>query len=369
MRELSPGRWELRVYLGRDPATGKARQQSKVFHGRRRAAETALAEMVTAARARQEPAGLTFGELLDEWLDHAARSKSPTTMVEYRRIVARRLQPALGKVTLGKLTARHFDRLYGRLGDDGLSPASIRRVHAVARRALAQAVRWQYLTSNAAAAAEPPPVPRYEADVPTVADLARLVDHAAQVDEDLAVLFVVAAGLGARRGELCGLQWRDVDLETGRVRVHRNVVEPSGRIVVKDTKSHQERTMKLPAAALAALTAHRARMDERARLFECALRKAAFVFSEDPDGERPLRPAKVTRAFTAARRAAGLGDGVRLHDLRHLNASLQIAAGVDPATVARRLGHAQVSTTLNIYTTALPEGDDVAVAALDRLLG
>lgn len=190
-----------------------------------------------------------------------------------------------------------------------------------------------------------------------------------EVDEDLAVLFVVAAGLGARRGELCGLRWCDVDLATGVVQVRRNVVEPSGRLVVKDPKTHQARHLTLPGAARAALVAHRARMAERAALFDCALAESGYVFSRDPDGERPLRPSLVTRAFAEARTAAKLPDTVRLHDLRHLNASLQMAAGVDPATVAARLGHAQISTTLNIYTHAQPSGDAAAVAALDRLLG
>lgn len=215
---------------------------------------------------------------------------------------------------------------------------------------------------------------KVESTIPTVAELHRLIAAADELDPDLAVLLRVGAALGGRRAELVGLRWRDIEGAT--VRVHRTVVSVKGAAVEKDTKSHAERSVPLDAETMAALARHRADCDERARLQtrEGVLRPDAFVFSREPDGSKPLNPDGVTKAFGRFCRACGFveDDGsprFHLHQLRHLNASLQLAAGVPVHRVQKRLGHAQASTTMNIYGRAMPENDDGAAGVLGRLLG
>lgn len=369
--------------LAADPLTGRKRQRSRAFHGKARQADEALARLVSETATERAPATEgTFAFLLETWLRRAEHDLSPTTVQEYRRIADKVLIPALGAVPLRKLSPRQLDAIYDRESDRGLSPATVGQVHAVARRALGQAVKWGWLDRNPALAATPPRRQDHEVQPPTVPELLALLAAADIADPDFGMLLRVAAATGVRRGELCGLRWRDVDLDGARVSVRSAVVVVKDRkaggtvtdqrarvVVVKDPKTHQARHVSIDHETVTLLRLHRARVDERARLDAPGgkLARDAFVFSAEPDGSAPVRPQTVSKRFRAAADAVGL-TVARLHDLRHLNASLQLAAGVPLAVVSKRLGHSRQSTTLDIYSHVMDDGDSGAARVLGELL-
>lgn len=365
--------WELRVYLGRDPESGKRQYASKTVRGSKREAQSALAAMVAAAdqgavgRARG-----TVGELLERWFEHAAPDFSPKTALETRGVLDRYLVPDLGEVSLAKLRADDLDRYYRRLRERGrsgrpLAPATIKRIHGILRRALSQGVRWGWLATNPAASATPPRVPVWEINPPSPTQLAKLFATAVETDPELVTFIVMAAATGARRSELVALRWNDVDLTTGSVTIARAMVAGPDGIVEKDTKTHSSRRVALDASTVETLHRHRLVADERAALCGVTLPADAFVFSPHPAGAEPWYPDSVSRAFRRLCGHAGC-PGVRLHDLRHYVATRLLAAGVDVRTVAGRLGHRNASTTLNVYSHFLPEADREAADVLGRLL-
>lgn len=370
MREREPGVWELRVSLGRDPLTQRKRQRSRTFHGPRRKAETALAALIAETAIDRAPTTEgTFGYLLAQWLRRADRECERTTAEEYRRIVTVTLMPALGTMPLAKLTGAHLTAVYDALLDRGLKPSSVLRVHACARRALNFGVKWGWCRRNVAADADPPTARPAEVEPPTVAQLTRLVAHATTIDPDFAVLLRVAAATGARRGELCALRWSDIDLTAPRVTIRRAVVAIGAEIVVKAPKTHANRRVSIDLATAGLVRAHWGRMVERARCEAPGgvLAADAYVWSREPDGGTPLRPDLVSKTFR--RLADGVGVRGHLHDLRHLNISLQLAAGVPLAVVSQRAGHGRQSTTLDIYSHAMPAADGGAAGILGDLLG
>jgi integrase len=181
-------------------------------------------------------------------------------------------------------------------------------------------------------------------------------------------LFIrLAALLGARRGEVCGLQWEDFDEPAGTIQLRRGVVEVGGSLLVKDTKTHAERAIALDPATIALLRAHRTYMDDRAAACGTVIMPGAFILSHSPDGSKPMRPDRATDVFRRLRHDVGL-DTARLHDLRHFVATQLIGAGHDIRTVSGRLGHAQTSTTLNTYTAFLGVRDRDAANQLATLL-
>ncbi len=146
-----------------------------------------------------------------------------------------------------------LDRFYRDLlarGSRGrpLSPATIRRIHGILRRALQQGVRWGWLGVNPAAAASPPRVPRVEVKPPTPNDLARVLRLAETRDPELVVFVRVSAATGARRSELVALRWSDVDLDRCVVSIERGIVMGPNGLVEKDTKTHQARRVALDEA-------------------------------------------------------------------------------------------------------------------------
>jgi integrase len=364
------GAWELRVYVGRDPLSGRKRWVSRSFKGAKRDAQVALAALVTELDGnRPGPSGATVGHLLERWFEQAEPDFSPKTALETRGVLDRHLIPSLGAVPLGRLRAEQLDGYYRELrrrgghGGKPLAPATVRRMHGILHRALEQGVRWGWLRSNPASLAQPPKVPPSEIVPPDPAHIARLFEVARERDPDLATFVLLAAATGARRSELVALRWSDVDLDTGVVSISRGHVHGRDGVVMKDTKTHASRRVALAGTSLAVLVEHHGRATDLASACGVALGTDGFVFTRTADGTVPWRPDTTTTAFVHLRHRAGL-DHIRLHDLRHYVATTMLTAGVDVRTVAGRLGHRNAATTLNVYSHFLERSDRAAADIL-----
>ncbi|HTT88936.1 MAG TPA: tyrosine-type recombinase/integrase [Acidimicrobiales bacterium] len=374
IRERSPGSWQLRVYLGRD-GHGKPIQVSRTFKGGKRQAQAELARLLVQVEDRGAPlkGAVTVAELLERWLDHITPQRQPGT-VRGHRTCTHAVIAEIGHVRLSKLTAQELDRAYARWLAAGLAPATVRRYHSVLAAGLHQARRWGLVTQAVTDLASPPPMHARPPTVPDPAAVQALVITAENENPVLAMAIVLAAITGARLGELCGLRWSDIDLEHNVLHIRRAVKHGLDKreLVVGPTKTHQHRKVSLDPTALALLAGHRQRVESWAAQGGVSLLEDGYVlpggpaWGFDPSGAEPLKPDTVTSAF--ARLAERCRAQVRFHDLRHFSATQLIGAGVDVRTVAYRLGHADPSTTLRVYSHALAERDREAAAILGKLI-
>lgn len=167
VRQRGRGRWELRVYIGIDAATGRQRYATRTVHGSRRAAVGALDDLAAGVDNARSHTG-TVADLLQRWFAAASPGWAPTTVAHTRSIVEVHLVPHLGQVEVAKLTTADIDDLYGHLlscggrAGTGLAPGTVHRIHSVLHRALVQALRWDWIWVNPAATASPPRVRRAE---------------------------------------------------------------------------------------------------------------------------------------------------------------------------------------------------------------
>jgi integrase len=367
--------WELRVYAGKDPVSGRRLYRTRTVRGGKRAAEDALARFVTeVAGVLPTARDATVGELVAEWFELAKADLSPSTVRGYEVSIRCYIAPAVGDVRLDRLRAAQLDQLYARMragqhpAQRPLATSTIRLVHAILRRALQQGVKWGWLSSNPALMATPPRVRHKPIDAPAPEVVGRLIERAAAEDSDLGAFLHLAATTGARRGELCGLCWKAVDLERGLVTIASSMVHAAdGRLVAKGTKTHAVRRVALDPGTVDVLRAHWARCCERAVICDASLGDAAYVLSRSPDSSTPWPPNDVTHAFIRLRDRLGLRE-VRLHDLRHFAATRLLGAGVPVRTVSGRLGHANAATTLGVYAHFLAESDREAADALGDLV-
>jgi integrase len=310
---------------------------------------------------------------LEAWFAQAAQDFSPTTVKETRGFIDRSLLPGLGERPLSKLTPAELDAFYRRLreagGVDGrpLAPATVRRIHGILRRALAQGVKWGWIGVNPAASASPPKVPPSKVDPPSPGQLARLLGRASEVSPELACYILVAAATGARRSELIALRWSDVDLDNTTIEISRAIVIAASGTVEKGTKTHASRRVSLDHQTNASLGEHREHMEARAEACGVDLPTTSFVFSNAPDCNVPWFPASVSRSFKRLCDAEGLTN-IRLHDLRHFVATQLLGAGVDVRTVAGRLGHRNAATTLNVYAHFLEQSDREAADVIGGMI-
>lgn len=347
-------RWRLRVYAGRE--NGRIRWVDRSFEGTKRQAQTALSKLVAEVDAGQVVKGHagSLGELLDRWLEAIASERTNYTMKEYRRLVEKDIKPKIGDVRLDRLTGARLDRFYASLAER-LSPASVRRHHALIHAALGRAVKWGLLGSNPADRATPPGLTRSTVSAPSIDDVQRLITAAEAEDPVLTAAIALGAVTGARRGELCALKWSDVDWARRALTVARSLTVIKQVATEGPTKTHQRRDIAVDAALEAFLTRRRADQEVYAAKVGVPLVADPFILSRSADGSAPCKPNGLTASYKRVVESLKLSG--HLHGLRHFAATTAIASGADVRTVAGRLGHADASVTLRVYAHALEARD------------
>ncbi len=367
LRERSQGVWELTFELPKDPLTNKRRRRSKTFHGTKREAARELRRLITdSEEGRLTGKQVLVSDLIVKWLELAEGELAVTTFEEYKRLVDKRIGPAIGGIALTELTTPRLDDFYRALTNEaGLGPSSIHQVHSVIRRFLKQGVKWGWIKHNVAVNASPPPLKPREIQPPPIDKIRALVREATEKDPVFGMLIRVAIATGLRRSELCGLKWDDIDLARRKMRVKRAVVVARKKTHQKPTKTRATRRLTLDLVTVQLLAAHKEHVETQARQNGAVVADDGFVFSYTLDCSEPIKPYLVTDTF---RNLPSNGRTIRLHDLRHAHATQLLGNGIDIPTVAGRLGHATPSTTLNFYAHALEENDETAADIMGDLL-
>lgn len=372
MRQRTPGTWELVVSAGLDPATGRYRRVIRTIKATsKREVKAALTDLEAAVAAGKVSFDdMTLADLLERWMEHiTGLGRAETTLYHYQQYIDREIAPVLGAIRLSKLKALDIDRLYTKLRKRGLAPATIRQVHAILRASLNQAERWGLVQRNVAKLASAPSQPQREQHPPDVADVLALLAAARDVDAMFGLYVRVMVATGARRAEVCGLRWSDVDTAAGTLTVERSYTLVPGVRGDRPTKTRSARAVALDPVTLVEL--EEAWMATRSLAKQCGLdveqRRTGYIFATDPTGESAWRPDTANARWERARNAAGL-PSVRLHDLRHFQATQLLDAGVPVPTVAARLGHTDGTTTMKIYAHRTRRADELAAAVVGRLL-
>ena len=295
---------------------------------------------------------ITFGEYTLAWLDSRADLK-PKTRHQYRSLLTLHILPTWRTVPLAKITFEGLTQWVARLSLGGLGPSGIRQSVFVVSAALDHAVRSGRIRSNPARGLGLPRPGKRDYVFLTHGQVRALATGAGRWH----LLVLVLGYTGLRWGEATALRVCDIDFVRRRVNVRRAFSDVGGRIVLGTPKSHQSRTVQVPrfiATELAAATSGK-HPDE-------------LVFTM-PDGS-VVRLSNWRRAvFIPARARAGTSDRFRIHDLRHAAASLMVQAGYPPKMVQEILGHASITTTLDLYGHLYPGDMDRYAACLDEAAG
>ena len=363
-------KWAAVIELPRE--NGKRRQRWLSGFDTKKAAEKAAREELgrVEAGADVEPSKLTVEEYLRKtWLP--SLRVRPTTASYYKLAVDQYVVPRIGGVPLQKLTAPTLNRLYadleasGRRNGKGLSPRSVRHVHAIIRRALADAVAWNLVLRNVAEAAKPPRKQRPKIQTWTAGQLRKFL--ASVRDDRLYAAWMVCALTGMRRGEVLGLRWTDLDLDAGRAKIERALILVDYVPTISEPKTERgRRTVALDSATVAALREHEARQAVEAAMASAAWENEEGQVFTDELG-RIVHPQAFTDRFKRYAKRAGL-PVIRLHELRHSHATIALESGVAPKVVSDRLGHASTSFTMDVYADALPAVEETAAAMVAALV-
>jgi integrase len=400
-------RWYPRLELPRGP-DGARRFEALGGYPTRSQAEAVLADAL-ARRSHGltlDPAKLTVNQYLDRWLAHIRTSLRARTVARYAALLRDHVRPSLGARPLKQLSPLEVQAVYDRLAvggrrdgkPGGLAPQHILAVHRCLHRALAQAVTWHLVPRNVATDAIPPPVPPTEAVTLAPEQVALLLDAARRAPSSwLGTWTILATATGARNGELCGLEWCDLDLDAGTVwfRQALTIIDPavlpdadpgaSGRrkeLAVGPVKSAASSAiLTLPPFAVQALRHHR-RQQARVRL-ACGQPHTVSLRRVEPGRPpqpvqldlvfrtgrgTPVNPNHASRAF--GRLAASVGLIAHPHMLRHALASA-LAANREPASIiAAQLRHADGGALAQrVYIHQLPQTAPRLAGVIEGVFG
>jgi len=371
MVERGDNKWLVRVFTGRNDATGKRIYHNKTIHGTKKDAQRYLNGVLRDLDLGlfAEPSRMTLSEFLDKWLKESAKpSVSDRTYQNYVWLLKTYVRPKLGGVRLSALKPLEIQSLYTDLHQGrGLSAKSVRHVHATLSGALNQAVKWRLIAQNPAGVVDLPKIERKEMLALSPEEVSRFLE-AAQSDR-YGVMFTFAVITGMRPGEYMGLKWSDIDLERGTATVQRSLLivatEKGERF--SDPKTPQSRrTIPLPGAMLRQLREHRRRQAEERLRAGSEWAGLDMVFCTDSGKLLDLHNVRV-RNFKPILTRAGLPEKLRLYDLRHTCATLLLGEGVHPKVASERLGHSSVVLTLNTYSHVLPTMQSDASEKLEKL--
>jgi integrase len=368
--------WSVVVELERDPDSNRRRQKWLSGYRSQRDAERALAETLTSLDRGTfiTPSKQTLRQFVEEDFLPTLRSVvRPATYHSYERNLRLHVLPALGGRRLLDIDAAALSALYGRLITDGrkdhaagtpLSPRTVAYIASIVGRVFHQALDWDRIARNPADRARPPKATgslrqRVEMTTWTGSEVAQFLSKCQEVSDPHYAAWLTLATTGLRRGELLGLRWADLDLDSCRASIRQTLI-----VVVVDGRheaqfgtpktEHGRRQLALDATTVAALRSHRAAQAERRLAAGELYQDHDLVFAQH-DG-RPLHPERFSRSFDQRVARHGLRR-IRLHDLRHTHATLALQTGVHPRVVQERLGHANIGITLGTYSHVTPAMD------------
>ena len=380
--------YRLTVSEGFD-LNGRPMIHRKTIHGTKKEAEVELAKFVTEVQNGLVIDGksLKFAEFVDVWKrDYGSKELAPSTYKRYCRMLETRLLPYFGHLYINKIKPTDIMKFYDLLekdtqlvrkkGNNGsktkkpLSGKTILEHHRLLRAMLHKAVYWQLIVANPAERVQPPKArkpKRRSYDDEQTKILIENLELLPSEDTKYKVAIILTVFTGVRLGELMGLEWTDVDFKNGIISINRSSQYLSDMgVFTKVPKTESSiREIAIPVFIISLLEEYKLWYEEQKSVYGELWTNSDRLFVQ-VDG-KPMHPSTISKWFVKYVGQIGL-PVINFHGLRHTNASLLVAQNIDIAVISARLGHAQISTTLDFYVHPLLSHNRKAGYALENLL-
>ena len=369
IRKRKDGRWEGRYTAGRNPATGKAiyknvlgKTQAEVKEKLKKAIEETKGLNIAKAES------YTVGQWMDVWYEYYAKIKvRPFSHKTYEGYIKNHIKPSIGNIPLTKLTTLDLQRLYQKLLTEGrvdrleaqnqpkgLSPKTVRNINQVISSAMHLAIQQHLIAQDPTDGCALPKTEHREMQTLSADQLAAFLLEAKH--SGVFEMYYIELATGLRRGELLGLKWQDIDLDSGVIHVRRQVGRIDGKVQEAPLKTKNAyRNISIGVDAVSILWEKKKQDGGRSE----------YVFPSPTGG--PMSPDSVLKMLHRVLERAGLPE-LRFHDLRHTFATLALQNGVDVKTVSGMLGHFSAGFTLDTYAHVTTAAQKKAAETIGAVL-
>lgn len=372
--------WLLVVEAGYDP-NGKRIKRTKTVKGMgKREAEKELAKFVTEVESGEyiAPEKMTFRAFVEEWkIKYGEKELAPKTLATYMRYFKNRIFPYFGHMRLDEIKPFHIINFLSELtqegkrqdGKDGcLSSGSIVYIYRVIKNVFTRAVEWKIIKTNPVGEIKRPKISYKEILVYNEEEVRQLFICLEDEAIHWRMMITLALTTGLRRGELVALEWKHIDLETGTIEVKQNISSSvNGSAIITEPKTNKsKRKVSLPDSVCQQLKEYNLHCrKEKLRLGDSWKGGDRFFVFFNAEGKSfyPESPYLWFRTFLKKHNLRY----IRFHDLRHTSATILINQGVHAKIISERLGHASISTTMNVYGHALQSADKEAANKFESI--
>lgn len=345
LRQRRNGRWQSQARL---PATGKLTAKTWRTTSKAEARKLHAQWIADVIGGREGAAGPTLEAHIDAWLLRQAHR--PPATLKAMRVASKRITGRVGRLRLRDITPRVCDDLLAEL-----AATYAAQTVSASRSVLSQSLQWAVVRGDLARnpltgvrVTTRPAKPRETATLEQVEQIL-----AAEGDQMWRTFWLTLAGTGARQGEVCALQWGDIDWDGQSIRVERTMtLGPSGRIHVGEHTKNLLGVRSVPVrpAVLEALRAWRLTMSEAVGLPAVKAQAPVFV---GPKTGRNINANSVLARWRKTLQAADIEAPITPHSIRHWAASSMLRAGMDPHIVAKSLGHS-IGVLMETYGHHIP---------------
>lgn len=323
--------WQIVLDKGID-VSGKRIREYITVNGSKRQAQDELARKISEYNSGSyiAPSKITVKMLIDQWMTvYAVPQLAPSTVSGYKVNFDKHTIPYIGHILVQKLTGIEIQHMYTQLSQTGLSPRSVRYVHTTLREVLQYAYKMRIISVNPADFVSPPKQSKYKAEVYNTEEVAKVLSCAKGTDMELPLILDLETGL--RRGELLALKWSDIDWEARTLTVERNLECINGQHQFGSPKTKSgNRKLLLSESLIEKLRQHRVRQAEIRLQLGATYQNNDLICCRD-DGS-PYHTGSFSNKFANFLKKHGLKH-IRLHDIRHTNATLMLENGI-PAKIA-----------------------------------
>lgn len=337
------GTWRFTADIGRDPVTGKRKQKTVRGYPTRKSAEKACAELMTdIQRGDYIDSKITVQKFVMDFLvSHVKHTVAANTYEMQKAYAVNHILPFFGDLQMNKVTALHVSKFYNQKKEEGLSAGHINNFGIFLNKVFRTAMEWGMINKNVISAVRKP---SYKSKDIAVWDEDQMNKFLKETqDSRFHVVYLLALTTGMRKGEILGLQWKHVDFQNATISVQQTLVYANHNLYLKEPKSSRSRRLiTIPDYVVQYLK--RYKMAQPPNPLDVVVPGIKHDL---------LYPATLEKVYYQDLERVEV-HRIRFHDMRHTHATILLKLGENPKVVQERLGHTNISTTLNTYSHVLP---------------